>query len=77
LARLPFDEAAILSMRFGLCGRPHTVAEAAAACHLSAARVRRLEARALKRLRWRSLSVGDALDAGSVPTSWQRGDRGR
>jgi DNA-directed RNA polymerase specialized sigma24 family protein len=55
VAKLPSDEAAFLRMRFGV-GQPHErIAEIAAASGWSFAEVQQIQARALKRLRWRSL----------------------
>ena len=53
--KLPPDEAALLRLRFGLRQRPQTLAEVAATLGLTLREARRLEARALQRLRWLSV----------------------
>ena len=62
IARLPPDEAALLRMRFGLRQRARTIAEIATLRGLTRAQVRRLQARALKRLRRQSVAADGTIE---------------
>lgn len=59
---LPSDEGVFLRARFGLGATPQTLAEIAASRGLSLEEAQRIEARALQRLRWRSLSAKAETD---------------
>jgi len=62
IAKLPSLEASLLRSRFGIRTAPQTTAEVAANHSLSIVEVRQIEARALRRLRWRSMSAHDVPD---------------